>query len=589
MKRQLLMLACCMAWGWSAAQVPYGYAPADASEADLSALGGGKNEFVQGLTLFDPSQDAALARMKGLAVRGVRCCLHADYRQARQKRSGILAAIGSPENIVRTTYADLVAGWNDVLFDEPIVIGDDPIYLGVQVYETIGSPYPLMAYSRASVPQSCWINLGKKKWENFTDRGTMLVAALLDDEAAAMAEHTAYALNTTHPQTVAPSAYFEGELYVHNASGTTPLVSIELAMLGEGDDVPTLSSLTFTDPIPPLGGTVVSTRLKSGSGESTEATWQATVTRFNDVEAQAGRPGISRLYVTRDNFLRTPLVEEFTGLSCINCPQMSYFLEKAFQQYDGPYVYVAHHSGFAEDGFTTQPDREALYLFGGYENEYNPAIMYNRAVLEGENTVVQGIRDMSATPYLEALAEAAAMPAMAEVNITEGENGVEVSGRVAGDLVDAPLRLSCYLVEDGISAQRYPQKGLTGDADAPADLLDVFRHNGVILHCYCSDAAGDVLQVSADGTYRVSYPAVSKAGYGGTAQRIVAFVHRLDREHLRENAVLNAAQLYVGASGVSGVRAASIEAPTYDLSGRRVERPFRPGIYLSSGTKKVIR
>ncbi len=588
MKRQLLVVLACLASAWAAAQLPYGYAPADAPATELSALGGGKNEFVQGLTLFDPSEDAALARMKGLAIRGVRCCLHADYRQARQKRSGILAAIGSPENIVRTTYADLVEGWNDVLFEEPLVIGDEPIFLGVQVYETIGSPYPLMAYNRASVPQSCWVNLGKKKWEDFADRGTMLLAALLDDEAAAMIDRTAYALNTSHPQTVAPSSYFEGELYVHNASVTTPLTSVELAMQGQGDEASTPCTLTFAQPIAPLGGAVITTRLKAGAAEGTEARWQATVTRFNDAEAQAGRPGISTLYVTRDNFIRTPLVEEFTSLSCINCPQMSYFLEKAFQQYDAPYVYVAHHSGFAEDGFTTQPDREVLYLFGGYENEYNPAIMYNRAILEGENTVIQGVREMSPAPYLDALARAAAMPAMAEVILSEENGAVEVSGRVAGDLVGAPLRLSCYLVEDGISAQRYPQKGLTGDADAPADLLDVFRHNGIILHCYCADAGGDALEVASDGTFRVTYPAVAKDGYGGTARRLVAFIHRTDHEHLRENAVLNAAQLWLGTSGVNAVHAVPSDGPIYDLSGRRVFQPRHRGIYLSNGTKRVI-
>ena len=83
---------------------------------------------------------------------------------------------------------------------------------------------------------------------------------------------------------------------------------------------------------------------------------------------------------------------------------MAYFLEKAFEQYDGPYVYISHHSGFHDDAFTSDADRAVVYVFGGYEHEYNPAIMYNRAMLEGEDVIVQGIRDMSPTPYLEALA-----------------------------------------------------------------------------------------------------------------------------------------------------------------------------------------
>ena len=81
--------------------------------------------------------------------------------------------------------------------------------------------------------------------------------------------------------------------------------------------------------------------------------------------------------------------------------------------------------------------------------------MYNRAILEGENKVIQGVRDMSPEPYKEALALAADMPAMAEVNIESDGSNVTVSGRVARDLVSKPLYLSCYLVEDGISADKY--------------------------------------------------------------------------------------------------------------------------------------
>lgn len=74
---------------WS--QVPYGYAPASIAADDLSALGGNKNQFVQGLVKFSPAQDPVLQRLKGRQVKGVRCYVRADYKQARQKRSGILA------------------------------------------------------------------------------------------------------------------------------------------------------------------------------------------------------------------------------------------------------------------------------------------------------------------------------------------------------------------------------------------------------------------------------------------------------------------------------------------------------------------
>ena len=612
MRQQRLILILALFLSTSSAlfaQVRYGYAPGNAPTDELSGLGGGKNQFVQGLVLFNPATDPALDRMKGLNIKGVRCYLRADYKQARQRRSAILACTGTPDNIVRTTYVDFVEGWNEVLFEEPLAIGDEPIYLGLQAYETIGTPYPLVTYALANVPQSCIINLGKKTWEEINDRGTLLVEALLDDAAAVCIERTAYAQNTTHPQTVAPDADFEGGLYVHNFTDKE-LTSIEVAMQGEGATVATLRTITLPRSIDAYGSIVLTTQLRAGTTEGTSVGWTATVTKMDGIDAQAGRPGTTSLYVTRDNFIRTPLIEEFTSQRCINCPQMAYFLDKALEEYDGSYVYVAHHSGFVEDVFTTDVDREVLYLFGGEANEYNPAIMYNRAIFEGENTIIQGIRDMSKTPYLEALAIAADMPAMAEVRLSTTDVSVRVSGRVAHDLVNTPLYLSCYLVEDGISAQRYPQTGLTGDDDAPEDLQEVFRHNGVILHHFTTNAIGDRLDIQPDGSYSVDYPLVDKEGFGGTARRIVAFVHRIDKSNLRQNVVLNAAQITPSGDGIKEIKengeASADNLPTeglqgaYDLCGRKVimSRSFNresvnsklpKGLYIVDGKKVAVR
>ena len=593
---QLSIENCQLSIGNSAlAQQPYGYAPGldNVNSEELSGLGSGMNKFVQGMTLFDPSEDPVIARMKGKKVVGVRCYLRADYKQAKNKRSAALASTGTVGNIVRTQYADLLQGWNDVLFDEPLVIGDAPIYLGVQAYETIGTSYPLVVYKPAIVPHSCFINIGKTSWEEYTDRGTPLIQALVEDEAAACFERTAYAQNTTHPQTVAPDRDFQGELYVHNFTNE-PIENVEIAMLGEGAESPTLRSITLPEPLPAYGSTIVSAKLRAGTTESTTASWSATVTKVNGQEAQAGRPGTTQLYVTYDNFIRTPLIEEFTSQRCINCPQMAYFLEKALQEYEGDYVYVAHHSGFYEDVFTTQPDREILYVFGGYENEYNPAIMYNRAMMEveGKIKIIQGVRDMSPEPYKEALALAADMPAMAEVNIGSENGLVTVSGRVARDLVGKPLYLSCYLIEDGITTDKYPQLGMD-DADAPSDLKDVFRHNGVILHYFTTEAIGDLLNTEANGSYSVSYPMVEKTGFGGTARRLVAFVHKVNKDDPYDTYVLNATEMNLDdEDGIMIIKNENLKITNdvYDLSGRCVKNSqLLKGIYISNGRKIVFK
>ena len=588
--RHTLFILGCFCSQMLCAQVPYSYAPADALTTELSGLGGGKNQFVQGMVLFDPTADPALARLQDKRILGVRCYLRADYKQARQKRSGILAATGTPGNIIRTTYADLLEGWNDVLFEEPLTIGQEPIFLGVQAYETLGTPYPLVAYAPASVPHSCYVNQGKKSWEEYTDRGTLLIGALLEEEAASALERTAYAQNTTHPQTVAPDADFEGGLYVHNFS-STPVSRIQIAMQGAGASEPTYRTITLPRPLLPYGSIVVTTQLHSGTDEGTQVSWTATVEEINGEKARAGRPGITQLFVTFDNFIRTPLVEEFTSQRCINCPQMAYFLEKALEEHEGEVIYVAHHSGFVKDAFTSPADEAVVYVFGGYEHEYNPAIMYNRAVFEGENTIVQGIRDMLPTPYLEALAKAADMPAKAEVNIQVTENQVLLSGRVARDLAAVQLYVSCYLVEDGITTRQYPQLGMD-DADAPADLKDVFRHNGVILHYFTREAVGDVLEVQPSGHFALSYPMTVPEGFGGTGRRIVAFIHKVNQADLRNNEVLNAAQVELIATHINPISGKKEDetppAHTFDQTGRPAV-PRKPGVYIRGGQKILVR
>ena len=604
MKRSILLFALIIFCSYASAQIAYSYAPADVQPADMSALGGCRSQFVQGIALFDPATDHAWARLKGRQVKGVRCFLRADYKQARQKRSGIIACVGSPTNIVNTTYADLVEGWNDVAFSEPLTIGDDKLYLGVQVYETLGTPYPLVAYAPATVPQSCIVNQAKKSWEEFIDRGTLLIGALLDEDAAPLLEHCVYAQNTSHPQTVAPDTDFQGGLYLHNFS-SEPVASVTVAMQGEGDDGPTLRTVTLSEPIPPYGSTVINTMLHSGLTQGTNVDWTATVTQVNGATAQAARPGTTKLFVTQDNFIRVPLVEEFTSQACVACPQMSYFLEKAFEQYKGSYVYVAHHSGFHEDTFTTAPDRELTYVFGGYANEYNPAIMYNRSVFEGETTIVFGITEMSADPYLAAVAFAAQQPAKAEVMLQHNDTEVTITGRVAHDLIGTPLYISCYLVEDGISHVTYPQTGLDDD-DAPADLKQVFRHNGVILHHYNKAPIGDELNTDADGLFSVTYPMVAKNGFGGKARRIVAFVHQVNKNDLRQNEVLNATQEWLNGApdGIRDmedgrwkmeddiVNSKSLNGKCYDLFGRCVANnssTLPKGIYIIGCRKVVLR
>ena len=89
---------------------------------------------------------------------------------------------------------------------------------------------------------------------------------------------------------------------------------------------------------------------------------------------------------------------------------------------------------------------------------------------------------------------------------------------------------------------------------------------------------------------------VEKEGFGGTGRRLVAFVHKVNKNDLRDNQVLNVAQLML-TSGIRQVEGDEKSASTaiYDLQGRKVEtrnqtlETLPKGVYIQGGRKVVVR
>lgn len=620
MKKVLLSICLALAaLGGAKAQetVYYGLSPAETPAAsEVSAHGSGLNGFAEAAITLDPATDPAMQRLKGQQILGVRCYLRTAYAQKTQKRSYVMLSKNAPETIERQQYANFEAGWNDVYFDEPYTIGEDKLYLGFQVYETKGTPYPIVSFNSIDVPGGCSMNVSRKGWNDYSDRGVLLIQAILPAEAAPLLERSAYVRATSYPLTVEPSKEFNCEVYVHNLSNQ-PLSSLEISTQGAGDESPRTKTFSFDEPVAPFDGRMVHTAVFAGSTEGTSQPLTLKAERFNGEEVQSAAPGVSQLYVTHDAFTRIPLIEEFTGLTCPNCPFMSYYVDIAMEEYEGPVLYVAHHAGFQDDVFTQPVDKQLIYLFGpdygpDYKYGYNPAIMYDRTILKGTTLPVYGASLPSEEPYLAAIREVASYPALAEVQVEadktdDGAVEVRVHGRVHHDLVEngEKLYLSTYLVENNLSTEKYPQLGLDID-DAPADLLDRFRHNGVIRHNFCTEPTGDLLEASEDATFSVSYPAQQLGtDWVWDNCQVIAFVHRINKEDLSGNVVLNAGSNKLDRTPTSIDRATAETAPVkvfagadrrlranmpvesmevYDLRGCRLDAstPQQPGVYVVS-------
>lgn len=559
---------CCCWFGWQAQAQDfprYGYAPEVCDSMELKFQGIGENGFVSAYICLDPALDPAVARLKGHQIVGVRCLMSHEYDQRRQKRSLIQCAEGSVEAEPVQKVCKFVEGWNNVYFDEPITIGDQPLYVGLQVFETLGSGYPIAAYDAVNVAGGCWFNLQDQGWKSYDDRGTLMISAILDDEAAELLDRSVFAQTSHAPLVVEPAKHFAGKVSFQNCS-QQPVSSVVLRMQGQGDDEADEQLVKFDTPLAPYEARVVSMGVRSGKETGTRQWIDVSVVKVDDAEAQPVMPGRSWLYVTEDAFTRVPLVEEFTSQYCTACPFMFYYLDLAMEQHTlSDLVYVSHHSGFQNDAFTQPVDGELLYLFGPAGDTFNPAVMYDRVVPVGKETPILTAQVAETEPYASALAQAAVRPAMAGVEITlkEDEQGVActVSGRINKDMAASatPLYLSVYLVEDSIPLSKYPQKGLTGDG-APDDLLDRFKHNGVKRHNYCTELTGDRLVLDENNAYSVDFaPVAWQEDWERKNCRLMAYVHLMDKQNMRANEVLNAAQLMlpVDPSGIGQIEDAA--------------------------------
>lgn len=597
-------------------KIYYGYCPQTLSSEHLSAVGTGESGLMQVAICLDPATDPAVARLKGQRILGVRLFARTAYTSSQRASDRyVFHAENEIDGATMSkTTCKFYEGWNEVLFQTPAVIGDAPLYLGASVYETMGTPYPFGVYNGAEAPNSYFLNVQKEGWKTRSG-SVLLLEAIVEDLDPAVKAPDGLLSGTAHVSfkgndlTVRPSALMNGKLYVHNQSAQSVKA---LAFKSEDAAGEThIHHLDLSDnPLAPFDARIIDYKVMSPSLNGTAQPLTLNVTELTPTEGESldaqGR-GVSfttSFLVMDDAFRRIPLVEEFTSQYCINCPFMVYYLDQAMEEWrsqGNPLLYVAHHSGFQADMFTQEADRGLLFLFGK-ETSYNPAVMYDRRVFAGYNSPVMGAKVAETTPYTEAITAVSQVPALAEVhvNLNEGRKAVTVSGTVNRDIVaeGMPIHLTCYLVESGIPTTTFFQKGLTEFEDAPDDLAEKFRHNGVIRHAF-TEPTGEVITTVNDGnacTFSVTYDLPEKVSPLPVLDKkncdIVAFLHFVSEDDMYNNYLLNAGSLrYTDESlGITAPTVTPASPVCYDLQGRRIGNGVRQhGICIDSNGRKIVR
>ena len=579
--------------------VYYGFSPKTCAEDNLSAIGSGANAFMEAAIRLDPSVDPLVAKLQGHRIIGVRCYLRADYKQKSKGFSCVKAYTGGLEDKAVSKTVNFLAGWNEVMFDEPIEIGQTPVYVGYQVYETQGEPYPLAAYKDAQVPGVCYINPGRKGWIEDSSRGTLMIEAIIDADESLLDGHVLVA-PFAQPLIVAPGTDFSCSLYVHNQSAR-PVSDIVYTSRDAEGNVTASHSLKFDEPLPPYGSYTLTGALGAPLTEGSSVTLLTEATEIDGDKADGCMASPLTLYVSSDVFHRVPLVEEFTGLRCTNCPFMFYYLDMALEAYAKPHVYVSHHAGYSDDVLTKPCDKSLLYLFGP-DGSYNPAVMYDRRIMQGRDVPVLGATsELGTAQYDSRIAEAMGQPALAKVLVESEVSADKASCRVYGKISKAALDfkddlyITAYLLEDDIPAKgRLHQSGLDEiPEDAPDDLLERFRHRGVIRHCFSTGDNGDRLPVDAEGNFEVSFADISpESAWNLDECEAVAFVHKVNAADLADNYVLNAGAVRFNEyaqTGTVGVAAPAAQALRILVTPSGRILPSEPDAVLDVYTLSGIR
>lgn len=192
----------------NADNIYYGYAPQDVDESNMALTGTNSNNFMAVAIRLDAVNDPVWRGLAGSKVVGVRVFLRAEYKQRKKEWSCINIYEGSLDSTPQEKFADFQAGWNEVMFDEPVTISNESLYVGAQVFETIGTPMPFAAFSKAATNCGFYTRSGYDGWQDFSSRGAVLLQAIVETSTPEALSNAAYVSFANAPLTVGPDQLF---------------------------------------------------------------------------------------------------------------------------------------------------------------------------------------------------------------------------------------------------------------------------------------------------------------------------------------------------------------------------------------------
>lgn len=519
---------------------------------------------------------------------------------------------GTP--VLEQTYTIRQANrWCDIALDTPYhITGDEPeLIIGYMLTATSDNIPEALQSDHSNDLRGCSFAYDGEQWADLY--GTGLGSPNLYIDLSGSVTFTDAMLAEVD---CTDSYYRVGQQYEHKTHifnfGTEPIHSIDVAMqMGDepqhftydGLDIPQFGMYEFALPTltsPQTGVTPIEVSVKVNAATevcSADNAFQTTA------------------FFYPDNMERTLLIEEFTGMTCGNCPGGQRTLHAALTEAGYPYVQIMHHAGYAADFWSSDADFDYTMYYGS-TSTYAPAAMINRVVNPAVSAVP--VMNVGASFILPTLDYASARQPYVSLGLRSDYDAATREVNVTLDILahnDLPGQtlLNAFLIQDGIIG--YQANGGTD-----------YEHNGLLRRVLTGNSWGLLLpddfgrDQHQQWTTSFTLPEaiqsdfwtpalLAQAGYTPdivtfatepAKMRIVAYVANYDPQNIGNNAVYNCIEVpLVNGSYTQAAldlpdalqtigEDAVAQTAIFDLQGRRLSSATR-GLVIVNGQKLLLR
>lgn len=473
---------------------------------------------------------------------------------------------------------EAVSGWNEVTLNEPYTVTGEEIFLAFNAELPAGMG---LLFSKEKHTNAGYVNDGQQ-WIDVSTLGIGALYLQAEMEVSADIPQSDFALEAVNlkKKFTQIGDTLETELVISNYGIKAAPLPTLCHKIQEGATLQwNVDTIVGPGKTIKLNKQFLTDNMHEGYNEL--HLWLDTDDKFKDNDSM-----LIQVPCYENAYPRKTLIEHFTTLPCVNCPNGLKVLSKLTEGRED-YVWVAHHVGYEFDELTVQ---DSYYLVDPIGISGAPAASFDRTILSCSDSPRQaGISigytatDLGVKIIKQGLDAAVSTPAFLSINIDNlyNENTRELTTTVTGErnkllsLFYPDNLLTVELVEEGVET-----KGIQVGSNA--------KVHGHVFRKALSPIKGDSIQWSDDhfeATYKITIPDT----WNADKLRIVAFAHRSLDNAKTDIQVLNANESWVTPVGASGIEDASLADGSitsreyYNLQGQRIAQPVK-GIYL----EKVI-